>query len=362
MATYTKDNRPTRLRDNDIVIIKNLHYKVDAFSPGRLRPPENSPWPEVNEISQILNMQQAEYIAFVTKAFGYESTDYYYWPTAKPNDWEAHCRLVNAIYDVLDQQESQPSQKNTNSGVTAISGWGWGPVELVENIKNLDLCALYNTEEEAIESAKKNCDSSFYICHVQVNIVKKYEKIDFVEVPVDISTEQTPAAGRMLRKLSKEQIVEDQRLHDMWCRNEPGGKRIDWSGADLTGADLIRANLIKANLVGANLNNANLYGANLTDANLTRADLTGANLNRANLNRANLTEARLVKANLDGANLNNANLYGANLTKANLHGADLTNASLTDAYLVGANLDSANLYGADLTDAGLTNTSRGPHA
>lgn len=201
MATYTKDNRPTHLHNNDIVVIENLHYNVDTFSPDRLHPSENYPWPEPNRISQLLNMRWAEYIAFVTKAFGYESTDYYYWPTAKPNDWAAHCRLINTIYDVLDQQESQPSQKNTNttavntnsSGVTVVSGWGWGPVELVKNITNFDVCTLFNTEEEAIESAKKNCDSSFYICHVQVNIVKKYKKIDFVEVPVDILTEQTPS-------------------------------------------------------------------------------------------------------------------------------------------------------------------------
>ena len=69
----------------------------------------------------------------------------------------------------------------------------------------------------------------------------------------------------MLRKLSKEQIVEDQRLHDMWCRNEPGGKRIDWSGADLTGVDLGNANLDNANLRGADLTNANLTDAYLTN-------------------------------------------------------------------------------------------------
>ena len=58
----------------------------------------------------------------------------------------------------------------------------------------IELPDNYTPPPEAIESAKKNCDSSFYICHVQVNIVKKYQKkIDFVEVPVDIRTEQTPS-------------------------------------------------------------------------------------------------------------------------------------------------------------------------
>ena len=55
----------------------------------------------------------------------------------------------------------------------------------------------------------------------------------------------------MLRKLSKEQITEDQRLHNMWLRNEPGGKCIDWSGADLTGADLSNGSITVEKLAPA---------------------------------------------------------------------------------------------------------------
>ena len=62
----------------------------------------------------------------------------------------------------------------------------------------------------------------------------------------------------MLRKLSKEQISEDRHLHDLWLRNEPGGKRINWSHSDLTGADLAGANLNDAYLNRANLNGTDL--------------------------------------------------------------------------------------------------------
>ena len=80
----------------------------------------------------------------------------------------------------------------------------------------------------------------------------------------------------MPSKLSKKQIAEDRRLHNMWLRNEPGGKCIDWSGANLTNANLTNAkldgaDLTNANLTNANLININLYGADLTDAGLTNA-------------------------------------------------------------------------------------------
>ena len=66
--------------------------------------------------------------------------------------------------------------------------------------------------------------------------------------------------------LTPEQIAEDLRLHDLWCRDEPGGKRIDWSGAYLAGANLAGANMDGANLAGAYLVRANLAGANMDGA------------------------------------------------------------------------------------------------
>ena len=99
--------------------------------------------------------------------------------------------------------------------------------------------------------------------------------------------------------------------HKLWLDDQPGGKR-----ADFTGADLIKANLTRANLTGADLIKANLTRANLTGANLTWADFTGANLTGANLTGANLTGADFTGANLTGANLTGANLTGANLDLA----------------------------------------------
>ena len=64
--------------------------------------------------------------------------------------------------------------------------------------------------------------------------------------------------------------------HAAWLRGEPGGVRLDLTGAVLTRAVLIRANLFGANLFGADLRGAYLRDANLTRAVLTGADLTGA--------------------------------------------------------------------------------------
>jgi hypothetical protein len=124
-----------------------------------------------------------------------------------------------------------------------------------------------------------------------------------------------------MKRYTPEEIVEVRRLHEMWCRDEEGGQRADFSGANLRCANLVGANLRCANLDGANLRCANLRCANLDGANLRCANLVGANLRCANLDGANLDGANLRCANLDGANLDGANLRCANLDGANLDGA-----------------------------------------
>ncbi len=76
-------------------------------------------------------------------------------------------------------------------------------------------------------------------------------------------------------------LKETLRLHQMWLRDEEGGKRADLRGANLRGADLRDANLEGADLEGADLRDANLRGADLRDANLRGADLEGADLDYA---------------------------------------------------------------------------------
>jgi hypothetical protein len=82
------------------------------------------------------------------------------------------------------------------------------------------------------------------------------------------------------------ELKEVIRLHSLWLRNDPEGKR-----ANLTGAKLTWANLTGANLTWADLTRADLTGADLTGANLTGAKLPWAKLTWADLTRANLTGA-----------------------------------------------------------------------
>lgn len=103
--------------------------------------------------------------------------------------------------------------------------------------------------------------------------------------------------------LTPEQLAERVRLHGMWVRREPGGKRADLNCAVLGGAYLFSANLSGAVLDGAYMRGANLYHANLTSAGLTGANLSDANLRNADLSGADLRYAELTGADLKGARL-----------------------------------------------------------
>jgi hypothetical protein len=81
-------------------------------------------------------------------------------------------------------------------------------------------------------------------------------------------------------------LPETLRLHALWLRNHPDGKRANLRGANLRGADLRDAYLNGADLSDANLSGANLRGAYLRGANLRGANLRGADLRDAYLNGA----------------------------------------------------------------------------
>lgn len=73
-----------------------------------------------------------------------------------------------------------------------------------------------------------------------------------------------------MRTVSKDELTEILKKHEIWLYGEVGGIRADLSNVDLSGANLCLANLAMADLSGASLNLANLIGADLTGANLRR--------------------------------------------------------------------------------------------
>lgn len=153
--------------------------------------------------------------------------------------------------------------------------------------------------------------------------------------------------------MTRKELDDILRKHEMWLIGEKGGERADLkyaylryanlSDANLRDADLRYANLPDANLAGANLSGADLKGANLRDSNLRDANLSGADLLGAYLRYANFRSANLVDANLRNANLSGANFYEADLCEANLEHADLSWANLSNTNLEGAYLVSASL-------------------
>ena len=146
-----------------------------------------------------------------------------------------------------------------------------------------------------------------------------------------------------MRNISQEELKEILKEHEMWLKDEKGGKRADLSNADLSGANLWNANLIYADLNGANLSNADLWNANLTSADLTYANLSGADLSNTDLTYANLSGANLSDADLKCANLRGANLEDANLINADLSGANLWNANLIYANLIGIKISTSTI-------------------
>jgi hypothetical protein len=81
--------------------------------------------------------------------------------------------------------------------------------------------------------------------------------------------------------MTREEIKEVLRLHQLWLEDDPEGRQADLSEADLHKADL--------------------YGADLYGADLRKADLSDADLSDAKMGGANLSEAKMGGANLSGA-------------------------------------------------------------
>ena len=95
-----------------------------------------------------------------------------------------------------------------------------------------------------------------------------------------------------MKEITRDELNEILRKHDLWLKGDFNGARANLNGANLYGANLYGANLYGADLNGADLNGASLYGANLIRADLNGANLRGANLRGANLRGANLRGAK----------------------------------------------------------------------
>ena len=168
------------------------------------------------------------------------------------------------------------------------------------------------------------------------------------------------------RKLTQEEVSAIIASHAKWLANEEGGRRADFSDADLEGFDFSGADLREANFSGSGLSKAKfvgtkLLGARFFNAQLGQAVFTDAQLNGAVFFKADCFGTKFINANLHKANLAKALLWnsdftGADFTDADLHAAPLCDSRFCNAILVGADLsradlDYANFSGADCKNA-----------
>ena len=164
MATYTIDNRPKRLRPGDSVVFV-VNGEVCGY-----RAQEEEDWlsSDDRDVFMALGMGPSEKASMTERCFGYVSTSLAFWPTAKPRDFAAHCRLVNALYDLIEEREGKKTEsrsgKATNEpGFGVFLGYDWIPCN-----GNLGVGAelsprTYETEDAACSGAG---DKGFDTCLV----------------------------------------------------------------------------------------------------------------------------------------------------------------------------------------------------
>lgn len=139
---------------------------------------------------------------------------------------------------------------------------------------------------------------------------------------------------------TQDQIQEIIRQHEAYLLQGKGVRMIGGKRADFTHADLSEMNLIGLNLRSAIFDNCNLDGTMFADSDLTGAIFSGAHLNGTDFTNARLKGAGFSlstcenvcfsEADLRGATFRHATLIKPSFEEAVLTGADFSHASLVD--------------------------------
>ena len=107
-----------------------------------------------------------------------------------------------------------------------------------------------------------------------------------------------------IKQITREELNEILKEHELWLKGEGEGKRADLSYTNLSGMDLRGVNLKHADLQYAILRFADLKDADLRNANLRYDNLRNADLEHADLRQTDLSNARLVGTNLQDIKIN----------------------------------------------------------
>ena len=175
MATYTIDKRPKRLRPGDRIIFvvggKKSEYRATrAFA-----------WLVLDSDSDVfasLGISPCEKASMAGRCFGYASPDPDCWPSAKPHDFAAHCRLVNALYDLIEEREGKKSEScsdNATDEPGIFLGYDWAQADRdLNRSTEINGNQRYATFEEAAEAAKDDNEAPFFVFKLYAVDVKKY--------------------------------------------------------------------------------------------------------------------------------------------------------------------------------------------
>ena len=175
MVTYTIDKRPKRLRDGDkvVFVVGGARCVYSVWGGEDWLPNDNN-----EDVFGVLGMTLGEKISMIERSFGYVSHEPSFWPSSKARDFAAHCRLVNALYDLIEERDGKKAEScsdNATDEPGIFLGYDWAHADRdLNRSTEINGSQRYATFEEAAESAKDDSGVPFYVFKLYAVDVKKY--------------------------------------------------------------------------------------------------------------------------------------------------------------------------------------------
>ena len=177
MATYTIDKRPKRLRDGDkvVFVVGGARCVYSVWGGQDWLPHDND-----EDVFEALGMDANDKSSMAARCFGYVSSDPSCWPSASPHDFAAHCRLVNALYDLIEEREGKMTESNPDKGDNEpgiFLGYDWATCWPAPLGTSTELSARsYETIDAACEDAAERGHDTCFVFKLYAVDAKKYTR------------------------------------------------------------------------------------------------------------------------------------------------------------------------------------------
>lgn len=176
MSEYTINHRPRRLREDDKVTFEvgRNGYTYVVLSECLFN------WGGANDV--IFREMEADKRAMAEKAYGYSPTDEarpedYTWPESKPRDFSALCRLVNALYDLIDTRQAslkqQAASEPEGSKPPALVSLGFDYFSEMPGVGLTFSQEIFETREGATQAGQDFCDGDFFVAEIFAGSIKR---------------------------------------------------------------------------------------------------------------------------------------------------------------------------------------------